>query len=123
MPKKRLKQIAEEFDITFEQAKEMAFQRLEENMITGKGKNTWISEDGQKVFDIIIPVPVVYRGRVIRLMPNPNYVLVKVPELTKCVPVKAKLNIAKNLEGKYIYLQADNTSEHPKYNHIIPSRR
>lgn len=123
MPKKRLNKIAQEFDIPFEKAQEIAFNSLEEEMITGTGKNTWINEDGQKIFDIVIPVPVVYRGRVIRLMPNPNFVLVKVPELSKCVSVKAKLNIAKNLAGKYVYIQADNTSEEPKYSHIIPSRR
>ena len=39
--KKKLKQIAEEFDISFEKAKEIAFDHLEEEMITGKGQNTW----------------------------------------------------------------------------------
>ena len=41
MAKKKLKQIAEEFDISFEKAQDLAFQNLEEEMITGKGKNTW----------------------------------------------------------------------------------
>jgi len=123
MAKKRLKQIAEEFDISFEKAQDLAFQNLEEEMITGKGKNTWINEDGQIVFDSIIPVPVIYRGRVVRLMPNPNFVLTRIPDLNTTVPVKAKLYIAKNLQGKYIYVQVDNSNNHATYHHIIPSRR
>lgn len=123
MAKKRLKQIAEEFDISFEKAQDFAFQNLEEEMITGKGKNTWINEDGQIVFDSIIPVPVIYRGRVVRLMPNPNFVLTRIPDLNTTVPVKAKLHIARNLQGKYIYVQVDNSNSHATYHHIIPSRR
>ena len=123
MPKKRLKQIAEEFDISFKEAQDLAFQNLEEEMITGKGKNTWINEDGQAVFDNIIPVPVIYRGRVVRLMPNPCFVLTRIPNLNTTVPVKAKLHIAKNLKGKYIYVQVDNSNNYTTYNHIIPSRR
>tara|TARA_R110001592_G_scaffold228749_1_gene485286 strand:+ start:3890 stop:4261 length:372 start_codon:yes stop_codon:yes gene_type:complete len=123
MAKKKLKQIAEEFEISFEKAQEIAFQNLEEEMITGRGKNTWINEEGQKVFDSMTPVPVIYRGRAIRLMPNPNYVLVKVPELVSTVRVKAKLNIAKNLVGKYLYIQAENLNNETKYYHVTPSRR
>tara|TARA_R100000951_G_C2636613_1_gene179500 strand:+ start:1445 stop:1816 length:372 start_codon:yes stop_codon:yes gene_type:complete len=123
MAKKRLKQIAEEFDISFEKAQDLAFQNLEEEMISGKGKNTWINEDGQIVFDSIIPVPVIYRGRVVRLMPNPSFVLTRIPDLNTTVPVKAKLHIAKNLKGKYIYIQVDNSNNNTTYHHIIPSRR
>jgi len=123
MAKKKLKQIAEEFEISFETAQDIAFKHLEEEMITGRGKNTWISEDGQKVFDSMTPVPVIYRGRVLRLMPNPNYVLAKVPELVSTAVVKAKLNIAKNLVGKYIYIQAENIDNETKYHHVIPSKR
>ena len=123
MPKKRLKQIAEEFDISFEKAQDLAFQNLEEEMITGKGENTWINEDGQKVFDNIVSVPTIYRGRVVRLMPNPSFVLTKIPDLNTTVPVKAKLHIAKNLLGKYIYIQVDNSNNHSTYHHIIPSQR
>tara|TARA_R110000803_G_scaffold127994_7_gene195380 strand:- start:2659 stop:3036 length:378 start_codon:yes stop_codon:yes gene_type:complete len=121
--KKKLKQIAEEFDISFEKAKEIAFDHLEEEMITGKGQNTWINEHGQSIFDTLIPVPVIYRGRVLRVMPNPNFVLAKVPELLTTVVVRAKLNIAKHLAGKYIYIQAENLHNTTQYHHIIPSMR
>jgi transcription antitermination factor NusG len=123
MAKKKLKQIAEEFEIPFEKAQDIAFKHLEEEMVTGRGKNTWINEEGQKVFDSMTPVPVIYRGRVIRLMPNANYVLAKVPELVATVVVKAKLNVAKNLVGKYIYIQAENVDNETKYHHVMPSRR
>ncbi len=123
MAKKKLKQIAEEFEISFEKAQDIAFKHLEEEMVTGRGKNTWINEEGQKVFDSMTPVPVIYRGRAIRLMPNASYVLAKVPELVATVAVKAKLNVAKNLVGKYIYIQAENVDNQTKYHHVMPSRR
>ena len=123
MAKKKLKQIAQEFEIPFEKARDIAFQHLEEEMITGKGKNTWINEEGQKIFDSMTPVPVIYRGRVIRPMPNPNYVLAKVPELLTTVKVKAKLHVVKNLIGKYIYIQSENLGNETKYYHIMPSQR
>jgi hypothetical protein len=56
-------------------------------------------------------------------MPNPRFVLTRIPDLNTTVPVEAKLNIAKNLNGKYIYVQVDNSNNHSTYHHIIPSRR
>ncbi len=50
MAKKRLTQIAKEYDIPFETAQEIAFNHLTEESITGKGKNLWIDEVGQQRF-------------------------------------------------------------------------
>ena len=46
MAKKRLTKIAEEYEITFETAQEIAFNTLDEESITGKGRNLWINEVG-----------------------------------------------------------------------------
>ena len=51
MAKKRLKDIAEEYGISFQQAQDLAFNILDEIAITGKGKNTWINEVGQDLLD------------------------------------------------------------------------
>jgi hypothetical protein len=55
MPKKKLTDIAQEYDRAFEELLDMVFNNLEEEMVTGRGKNTWISEEGQAVLDDINP--------------------------------------------------------------------
>jgi hypothetical protein len=122
MPKRRLTEIAKEFDIPFEQMREKVFQHLEEDMISGRGKNTWIDENGQRVLDEVIPVPVIYRGRVVRACNNPLFVFAKIPELGKCVNVRVKHGMAKNLVNKYIYIQADNTYGETQYTYTRPNR-
>lgn len=122
MAKRRLTEIAKEFEIPFEEMREKVFNHLEEEMISGLGKNTWINEDGQRVLDEIIPVPVIYRGRVARACNNPLFVFVKIPELGKCVNVKVKQGMAKNLVNKFIYVQADNTHGEPIYTYTRPKR-
>ena len=72
MPKKKLTQLAEEYGIPFEEALDLVFKELEEDMVTGKGKNTWINDDGQRVLDEFISMPVLYRGPVLHEAPNPN---------------------------------------------------
>jgi hypothetical protein len=118
MAKRRLTQIAKEFDVPFETMREKVFQHLDENMISGAGKNTWINEDGQRVLDEIIPVPVIYRGRVVRVCNNALFVFVKIPELGKCVNVRVNYGVGKHLVHKYIYVQADNTYDEPVYTYL-----
>jgi hypothetical protein len=91
MPKKRLTEIAEEYGIPFEEALDLVFKELEEEMVTGRGKGTWINDDGQRVLDEFISMPVLYRGPVLYEAPNPNYIIVYVKELSKKVPVKIPL--------------------------------
>ena len=51
MPKKRLSELAKEYGISFEEIHKIATHSLEEDMITGKGKNLWMSEEGQHCLD------------------------------------------------------------------------
>ena len=88
MAKKRLYQIAKECEIPFEEAMDLAFKHLEEDMITGARHLTWINEKGQEILDDVIPMPnvateeeeepnrLIYRGKVLRECPNPMYVAV-----------------------------------------------
>jgi hypothetical protein len=121
--KKRLKEIAEDFGITFEEAQELAFNHLEEDMLSGKGKNTWISEAGQVCLDSVVHIPVIYRGRVSRLCPNQMYVMVNIKEISQNVPVRLpKANMQKNMLLKYIYVQMDSKNDEPAYKMIKPPR-
>lgn len=124
MPKKKLKEIAEEYGIPFEEALDLVFKELEEEMVTGKGKGTWINSDGQRVLDEFISMPVLYRGPVLGEAPNPIYIMVYVKELSKKVPVKIPLRYKGTFpKGKIVYLEADNSTDNPKYNWVKTPQR
>ena len=124
MPKKRLTQIAEEYGISFEDSLDIVFKELEEDMVAGKGKNTWVDEDGQRVLDELISMPVLYRGPVLAKAINPNYVMVYIRELSKKVPVKVPRKWqAKITPGKIIYVEADNSGAEAKYNWVKTPQR
>ena len=124
MPKKKLTQLAEEYGIPFEEALDLVFKELEEDMVTGRGKSTWINDDGQRVLDEFISMPVLYRGPVLSEAPNPMYIMVYVKELSKKVPVKIPLRYKGTFpKGKVIYLEADNSSDNPKYSWVKTPQR
>lgn len=115
MAKKKLTEIAEEYEIDWEAAQDFVSNNLAEEMVTGKGKNTWINDDGQGIFEDMIPINILYRGKVVQLAPNPRYVLAHVRELGKKIPVKVPLRYSKNLLGKVIHIEANNKGEEPLY--------
>ena len=112
MAKKRLTQIAKEYDIPFEQAEEIAFNHLTEESITGKGKNLWIDEAGQDIMDDCIPLAIkkarVYRGRVRNMAPNPRFCFVHIKEKNGVVPVKMSPKYAKMIrQGLFIHVEEE----------------
>ena len=108
MAKKRLFQIAKECGVPFEEALELAFQHLEEDMITGGKHLTWINEKE--------PNRLIYRGKVLRECPNPMYVAVHHRERFCKVNVKITRRMQGQLIGKMIYFEeiknGDITSYH-----------
>ena len=124
MPKKRLTEIAEEYGIPFEEALDLVFKELEEEMVTGRGKGTWINDDGQRVLDEFISMPVLYRGPVLSEAPNPSFIIVYSKELSKKVPVRIPLRFKGNFsKGRIVYFEADNSGDHPKYNWVKTPQR
>lgn len=115
MPKKKLSEIAEEYEIGFEEAQDFVSNNLAEEMVTGKGKGTWINDDGQEIFEQMIPINILYRGKVVQLAPNPRFVMAHIKELGKKVPVRVPLRFAQNLLGKVIHIEANNKAEEPIY--------
>lgn len=99
MAKRRLTDLAKEYEISFEEAMDIAFNHLTEESITGRGKNTWIDEVGQELFDDNVPIkdvqPQEYRGRVRNLCPHPLYAMVYVKEKNGVV----KMRIAQKLRA------------------------
>ena len=51
MPKQRLASIAEEYEVPFEEAIKIIKDKIPEEFVTGSGKNTWISEEGQAIIN------------------------------------------------------------------------
>ena len=51
MPKKKLIQIATEQEVEFEEAMRIAEDKLPEGSLTGKGKNTWVTEEGTSILE------------------------------------------------------------------------
>tara|TARA_A100000171_G_scaffold4981_1_gene4136 strand:- start:30137 stop:30508 length:372 start_codon:yes stop_codon:yes gene_type:complete len=115
MSKKKLTEIAEEYEISFEKAQDFVTNNLEEEMVTGRGKGTWVNNDGQEIFEQMIPINILYRGKVMQLAPNPRYVLAHIKELGKKVPVKVPLRFSKGLLGKVIHIEANNKGDEPTY--------
>ncbi len=91
MAKKRLKDIATECEVSFEEAMDIALSKLPAGSLSGKGKNTWVEEDFAKILTdtcmIKEIIPKFYIGKVTRECPNPKYVYVSSPEIGKTVPV------------------------------------
>ena len=126
MAKKRLYQIAKECDIPFEEAMDLAFKHLEEDMITGARHLTWINEKGQEILDDVIPMPnvtveeeepnkLIYRGKVLRECPNPMYVAVHHREHFCKVNVKITKRMQGKLIGKMIYFEERKENNISKY--------
>tara|TARA_Y100001938_G_C7888540_1_gene328645 strand:+ start:114 stop:506 length:393 start_codon:yes stop_codon:yes gene_type:complete len=115
MAKKRLTDLCREYGIHFSEAKDIVDFQFEESMVTGKGKNTWINERGQALFDDLVPIDIIYRGRVLYPAPNDRYVIAYIKELTQKVAVQVPVRFSKTLTNKIIYIQADNTGPNAKY--------
>jgi hypothetical protein len=130
MAKKRLYQIAKECEIPFEEAMDLAFKHLEEDMITGARHLTWINEKGQEILDDVIPMPnvaaeeeeepnkLIYRGKVLRECPNPMYVAVHHRERFCKVNVKITKRMQGQLIGKMIYFEERNENNITTYHWI-----
>lgn len=118
MPKKRLTDIAQEYNRSFEEILDMVFNNLEEEMVTGRGKNTWISEEGQAVLDDIIPMPVIYRGQVLNACPNPLYLWVHHRDRACKVAVKIPRRMEGKLLNKVIYFEENRDGDNLTYHWV-----
>jgi hypothetical protein len=122
MAKKRLTDLCREYGIHFSEAKDIVDFQFDESMVSGKGKNTWINEEGQALFDDLVPIDIIYRGRVLKPAPNKSYVIAYIKELTQKVPVKVPMRYHNQLTSKIIHIQADNTGPNAKYHWIQTPR-
>ena len=64
MPKIKLTALSDEYEVTFEEAIGVVLEKIPEEYITGRGKNTWISEEGQEIIKAVsythLTLPTIY---------------------------------------------------------------
>lgn len=110
MPKKKLIQIAEEQEVEFEEAMRIALEKLPEGSLTGRGKNTWVTEEGTEIlessFMIEEIIPKHFKGKVLKECPNPRYNYVYSKEIGKRVPVLVPSRYKGRMIGKVITFEA-----------------
>jgi len=74
MAKRKLTQLAKDYGKSFEELYELAVNNFEEDMLSGRGRNTWVDERGQNLLDDMIAMPLedcgkIYRGKVLSECP------------------------------------------------------
>ena len=122
MPKQRLTSMAVEYDVPFQEAIEIVNQKIPKEFVTGSGRNTWISEEGQAIIkdglfiDEIIPKN--FMGQVLKECPNPRYNFVYSKEIGKRVPVMVPRQLRSKLVGKVICFEGIQDEKGTSYRYI-----
>jgi hypothetical protein len=122
MPKVKLTQIANDYEVSFDEALQILQEKVPAEYITGKGKNTWLSEEGQSIvedglfIDEIIPHN--YIGKVLSECPNPRYNYVYSKEIGKRVPVMIPRRWQGQMVGKKITFEAIEDESGVSYRYV-----
>jgi len=122
MPKTRLSKIAEEQEVEFDEALRIATEKLPEGSVTGKGRNTWVTEEGAKIledsFMIEEIIPKHFTGTVIAECPNPKYNVVFSKEIGKRANVLLPRKWQGKLLKKIIIFEAIEDSKGVSYRYV-----
>lgn len=122
MPKKKLTQLAKEQEVTFDEAMQIAIDKLPEGSLTGKGKNTWVSEEGTKILEESLMIdeiiPKHYSGTVLAECPNPKYNVVFSKEIGKRVNVLLPRKWQGKLIKKIITIEAIEDTKGVTYRYV-----
>jgi len=109
MAKVKLTKLASQFAQDFDSFFELAKSKLSADMLTGRGKNTWVDEEGQKILiDCMYVeeiVPKHYKGKVLADAPNPSYVFAYIDEIKMKVPVVVARKYKGKMKGKTITIE------------------
>jgi hypothetical protein len=125
MAKTKATALAKELEVDFLTISTIIEENVSKDDISGKGKNTWLTEDAVSIvkdkLDIPELVPAYFVGKVTHQAPNPNYVYVYLKELSKKVPVIVPRRFKGKLSGKTIKVEeiTDNAGSSYRY---IPTR-
>jgi hypothetical protein len=122
MAKKKLTIIAEEQEVEFEEAMRIATEKLPEGSLTGKGKNTWVNEEGTAIleesFMIDEIIPKHYIGKVLQECPNPKYNVVYNKEIGRRVNMLIPRKWQGRLVGKEVTFEAIEDTKGVSYRYV-----
>jgi hypothetical protein len=122
MPKKRLTELAEHYDVPFEEAMQIVTEKLPKSEVTGRGKITWIGESGQEILENSMMIdeitPKHYQGNVIAECPNQRYNYVYSKEIGKKVPVLIPARYKGKMIGKMMTFEAIEDERGVTYRYI-----
>jgi hypothetical protein len=122
MPKKRLIQIATEQEVEFEEAMRIAQEKLPEGSLTGKGRNTWVTEEGTAILEDSLMIeeiiPKHYTGMVLSECPNPRYNYVHNKKIGKKVPMLVPRKWQGKLIGKMVTFEAISDNKGTSYRYV-----
>jgi hypothetical protein len=96
-------------------------EKLTEEQWSGRGKNTWFTEDAVEVLRVALDIPEIVpnkaRGIVLYSARNPNYVYVKLNGKEGKVPVCIPRRMRDKLDGKNINVEliTDDTGTSYRY--------
>ena len=122
MAKKKLTIIAEEQEVEFEEAMRIATEKLPEGSLTGKGKNTWVNEEGTAIleesFMIDEIIPKHYIGKVLQECTNPKYNVVYNKEIGRRVNMLIPRKWQGRLVGKEVTFEAIEDTKGVSYRYV-----
>ena len=120
--KTRLVTLSEEYKVDFDEALQLALDKLPAEMVTGRGKGTWINEDGveilKKAFDIPEIVPKHIQVKIIKECPNRCYNWGYSKELGKRVPVLLPRKFWGKLKGKTVTVECIQDDRGSSYRYV-----
>jgi hypothetical protein len=122
MPKKKLIQIAKEQEVTFDEAMQIATDKLPEGALTGKGRNTWVSEEGTRILEDSLMIdeiiPKHFTGVILAECPNPKYNVFFSKEIGKRVNVLLPRKWQGKLIKKIITVEAIEDTKGVSYRYV-----
>tara|TARA_R110002096_G_scaffold259914_3_gene453300 strand:- start:141 stop:521 length:381 start_codon:yes stop_codon:yes gene_type:complete len=125
--KTKLTKLIEDYDVEFDEALQIAQDKLPREEITGKGKGTWINEEGVKIldeaFDIPEIVPKHIKVKIISECPNRCYNWGHSKELGKKVPVLIPRRFYGALVGKTISVECITDDTGTSYRYVHQKRK
>lgn len=125
MAKTKATALAEELGTDYLTVSTLIEDHIPEDQVTGKGKNTWLTEDAVNTIKDKMEVPELipdyYMGKVTHQAPNPNYVYAHIRDLGKRVPVIVARRYTGKLMGKTIKIEEIKDESGSSYRYV-PTR-
>jgi len=125
--KTKLTKLIEDYDVEFDEALQIAQDKLPREEITGKGKGTWINEEGVKIldeaFDIPEIVPKHIKVKMLSECPNRCYNWGYSKELGKKVPVLIPRRFYGALVGKTVNVECITDDTGTSYRYVHQKRK